>query len=57
MAYPSSKKKNGADATVIAASAASNAGALDRAAETAGSSLTAGAQLNVAVRVAGKVKA
>ena len=57
MAYVSSNKKNGTDASVIAASQASNSGALDRAAETAASSLTAGAQLNVAVRVAGKIKA
>jgi hypothetical protein len=56
MAYVSSNKKNGVDSTVIAASQASNSGALDRAAEATGSSLTAGAQLNVGVRVASKIK-
>jgi hypothetical protein len=56
MAYVSSSKRNGADPTVIAASQASNAGALDRAAETAASSLTAGAKLNIGVPVASKIK-
>jgi len=56
MAYVSSNKKNGIDPTVIAASVASNNGALGRTAETASSSLTAGAKLNIVVPVAGKIK-
>ena len=56
MAYISSNKKNGVDNSVIAASKASNSGALDRAAETGSSSLNAGAQLNVGIRVAAQLK-
>jgi hypothetical protein len=57
MAYTSSRKKDGIDSPVIAASKASNAGALDRAAETGSSTLTAGTSLNVGVRVASQLKA
>jgi hypothetical protein len=55
MAFISSNKTKGVDPSVVAASQAANSGALDRAAECAGSSLSAGAQLNVAVQTA-KVK-